>query len=153
MGVSRPASAAPVLAPSIRYCPALGPAPQERYSLTNSGAESSSGLVERARVEGLVAGTTVTTVFYVAAKTIGREKAGEAVALLLSLLDVAPINRQTLRDALGLGFADYEDAVIHEAARHAGATAIITRDVSGFPGAALPVMTPEELLKALHAAP
>jgi hypothetical protein len=37
-----------LLAPSTRYCPARGPAPQLTFSLTKSGAPGSPGRVRRA---------------------------------------------------------------------------------------------------------
>ena len=54
-----------------------------------------------------------------------------------------------LTRALDLRFADYEDAVVHEAAIASGATAIVTRDAMGFSRATLPVYMPIELLAAL----
>jgi antirestriction protein ArdC len=54
---------------------------------------------------------------------------------------------------LDLDLVDYEDAVLHEAARHAGAEAIVTRDLKGFARARLKLYAPDELLRFLAAAP
>ena len=43
----------------------------------------------------------------------------------------------------------FEDAVLHEAARHANVDAIVTRDSRGFARAALPIHTPTDLLNVL----
>jgi hypothetical protein len=51
----------------------------------------------------------------------------------LSLFDVAPVTRAVLTDALDLAFADYEDAVLHESARHAGAEAIVMSCCASWP--------------------
>ena len=72
---------------------------------------------------------------------------------LLGLFEVAPVTRAVLTDALDLDFPDFEDAVLHEAARHAGAGAIVTRDPKGFVKARLKLYAPEELLRFLDAAP
>jgi hypothetical protein len=56
-----------------------------------------------------------------------------------------------LTDALALGFPDYEDAVLHESARHAGASASVTRDRPGFVKGQLTVYDPGELLRMLQA--
>jgi hypothetical protein len=48
-----------------------------------------------------------------------------------------------------VGFVDYEDAVLHEAARQVLAQGIVTRNPRHFKPAALPVYTPEELSRAL----
>jgi hypothetical protein len=63
------------------------------------------------------------------------------------------VTRAVLTDALELDFPDYEDAVLHEAARHAGAEAIVTRDPKGFPKPRLKVYAPEELLRFIQATP
>ena len=47
--------------------------------------------------------------------------------------------------------SDYEDAVLHEAARRVDA-AIVTRDRSDFANATVPVYDPHELLAAVAAA-
>ena len=68
---------------------------------------------------------------------------------LLRLFDVAAVNRQVLVETADLGFADYEDAVLHSAARTAGANGIVTRNTADFSAASLSVYTPTELLTIL----
>jgi len=61
------------------------------------------------------------------------------------------VDAQVLDRALDLGFTDYEDAVLHEAARAHGAGIICTRNTADFTKASLPVFTPVELLSAIRA--
>jgi len=105
------------------------------------------------RIDGLLGATTVTTIHYLATKAVGPAQAAKHVATLLSLFDVASVGRATLTGALGLNFPDYEDAVLHEAARHAAATGIVTRDAKGFAPSTLTVYTPDELLRVVRALP
>ena len=70
---------------------------------------------------------------------------------LLGLFDVAPVDRDVLDAALDIDFSDYEDAVVHQAARAADATAIVTRDRSDFANSAIPALDPQELLAAIAA--
>ena len=56
-----------------------------------------------------------------------------------------------LDTALDLAFSDYEDAVLHEAARAIGATAIVTRDADGSAHSAIPALDPHELLAVIAA--
>jgi hypothetical protein len=56
-----------------------------------------------------------------------------------------------LDGALGLDFEAFEDALLHEAARAAGAAAIVTRNAKDFGNAVMPVLDPEELLAAVVA--
>ena len=63
---------------------------------------------------------------------------------------MAPVNRPVLEAALEPGFADFEDAVLHEAARHAGAAAVVTRDSGDFKATALRILATEECAKILE---
>ncbi|MFT3720604.1 PIN domain-containing protein [Pseudorhodoferax sp.] len=105
-------------------------------------------LVERGEVQGSLCATTVTTLFYLCERARDAQQARAHVGALMRLFDIAPVNRAVLGDALGAGFGDHEDAVLHEAARHAGCQAIVTRNVRGFRAASLPVYAPGELLRA-----
>lgn len=109
--------------------------------------------VARKDLEGLLGATTVMTIHYLATKAGGAVSARRHVATLLDLFEVAAVTRVVLADALQLDFRDYEDAVLHEAARHAGAAAIATRDPRGFAGAGLRIYAPEELLRLVRASP
>ena len=109
-------------------------------------------LVDNGRIKGSICATTVTTVFYIAAKDFGRRRARDQVHGLLGLFEVAPVDRDVLDGALDLDFSDYEDAVLHEAARAVGATAIVTRDRRDFANSAIPALDPQELLAAVAAA-
>jgi predicted nucleic acid-binding protein len=105
--------------------------------------------VEDGTVIGYLCGTTITTVFYLASKTIGTTTAREEIRKLLSLFEVAPINRHVLEAALAADFTDFEDAVIHEAACHIGADAIVTRNQKDFKKSIIPVYSSEELTNIL----
>jgi predicted nucleic acid-binding protein len=105
--------------------------------------------VERGQLTALVCATTVTTVFYLAVKAAGRERARALVGELIQLLDVAPVNRATIEAALESGGADFEDDVIVESARACGAEVIVTRDTAGFRHVSCRAMAPEELLAAM----
>ena len=106
--------------------------------------------VERGAMPGYLCATTVTTVHYLAHKTLGAEQARSKIRNLLRLFEVAPVNRAVLEGALASRLQDFEDAVLHEAALHVGAQGIVTRDPAGFKGARLPVYAPEELWKMLQ---
>lgn len=106
--------------------------------------------VEKGEIVGVLGATTVTTIHYLVTKALGHTKSKDAVDGLLQLFDIAPVNRLVLESALDLNFSDFEDAVIHEAAAHAGVQMITSRDHSGFKKAKLPVYSPKELLNILE---
>ena len=105
-------------------------------------------LGERGEMRGVLCATTVTTLFYLASRALDARRARGHIDALLRLFDVAPVTRLVLTDALAIGFADYEDAVLHEAARHADVQVIVTRNVRDFSGAIVPVLPPDEFLLA-----
>lgn len=106
-------------------------------------------LVEQKKLTGFLGATTVTTIHYLAHNALGATASRKHIRTLLSVFDVAPITWETLSDALNLNFADFEDAVLHEAARHSGAVGIVTRDPKGFSKASLRIYSPSELVRTL----
>lgn len=114
-------------------------------------AASLFAAVERAEIDGLLGATTVTTIHYLCEKALGARAAHDHIRCLLDLFGVAPVTEPVLASALDVGFADYEDAVLHEAARAAGTSGIVTRNVKDFKRASLPVYTPEQALAFLSA--
>jgi predicted nucleic acid-binding protein len=108
--------------------------------------------VESGALVGHLGATTVTTTHYIARRNVGADAADEMMRDLLRLFEVATVNRAVLECALALGFDDFEDAVLHEAGRLAGAQAVVTCDPSGFSAASLRVYGPETLVAALDTA-
>jgi predicted nucleic acid-binding protein len=108
-------------------------------------------LLDNHKLEGSICATTVTTVFSIASRSFGAKRAHALVRDLLALFDVAGVDRDVLLRALDLGFTDFEDAVLHEAARADGMVAIVTRNGTDFTHASLPVFDPYELLAAIAA--
>lgn len=116
-------------------------------------AERLLSLVDSGGLDGVVCSTTVTTIHYLVGMAVGASEATDYIRELLAIFDVACVDREMLRAALDAGFSDYEDAVLHEAARATGASAIVTRNGKDFTRSTLPVFTPVELLAALQADP
>jgi len=101
--------------------------------------------VEDGTIIGYLCGTTITTVYYLASKAVGPVRAQKEVRKLLSLFEIAPVNRPVLESALTADFNDFEDAVIHEAACHVGADAIVTRNQKDYKKSKISVYTSAEL--------
>jgi len=112
-------------------------------------AQKLVALVDNDRIDGYICATAATSLYYVGAKALGQKAVHGHLRTLLGLFQVAAVDRDVLQRALDTnGFADYEDAVIHEAAHSAGCGAIVTRDATGFTKATIPVFQPLELLAA-----
>jgi predicted nucleic acid-binding protein len=109
-------------------------------------------LADSGAIDGVLSADAVTTVDYVASKIVGRLTSRRLLDELLHVFSIVPVDRAVLDRALRLDLPDYEDAVVHEAARVAGVAGIVTRDAAGFSRATLPILDPVELLSALAAA-
>ncbi len=105
--------------------------------------------VETGELSGFVSATTITTIHYLATKTIGAKKTKSAIRILLSILDVASVDRPVLERALEGKYKDFKDGVLVEAARQVEAKAIITRNISNFKKSIVPAYSPAEMLKML----
>jgi len=105
--------------------------------------------VERDEIEGFLGATTVTTLFYLMAKTLGKAAAEENLHLLLRLFKVATVNQSVIETALDSDYADFEDAVLYSAAALIGCNAIVTRNVKDFKASTVPVYASDELLAIL----
>ena len=116
-------------------------------------AEQLLSLVDAERIDGVICSTTATTIHYLASKAVGAAAAMDYLRKLLAIFDVACVDREVLQGALDLGFSDFEDAVLHEAACKIGVTAIVTRNGKDFVRSTLPVLDPAELLAAVNAEP
>jgi predicted nucleic acid-binding protein len=105
--------------------------------------------VERGAVTGYLCATSITTIHYLAGKGVGASDAERSIRDLLSLFEIATVNRAVLEGALEAGFRDFEDAVSHEAALRAGAEAIVTRNLGDYRKSSLPVYSPRDCLALL----
>lgn len=105
--------------------------------------------VEQKKVQGFLGATTVTTLFYLMAKKLGKTAAQQNLELLLKLFTVAAVDEAGIKYALTANFKDFEDAVLYSAAKMIGCDAIVTRNIKDFKNSSIPVYAPEELLAIL----
>lgn len=106
--------------------------------------------VEKGEIVGIACATAFTTVYYLLRKKLSHQKAKEYIDLLLSLLDVAAVNRTVIETAKNLvSFKDFEDAVVYASALHSNCNCIVTRNTKDFPESEVPVLLPEEAMKIL----
>jgi predicted nucleic acid-binding protein len=105
--------------------------------------------VEKKEIIGYLGATTITTIYYLAAKVAGKKKADLEINKLLSIFQIAPVNKSVLAEAIKTKFKDFEDAVLHEAAKQIEIQGIVTRNPKDFKSATLSIYSPEELYKML----
>lgn len=117
-------------------------------------SESASAVwsaVEEGRGAGLLSAHALTTIHYLNARAVGSREAGLTTDALLSVFDVAPVDRAVLGAALALGWDDFEDAVTAAAAHRARCDALVTRNPRDFKRSPVSVLAPSEAVAWLAA--
>ena len=102
--------------------------------------------VARGRAQGFVAGHAVTTVHYVVERAVNAAAAATAVADLLQLVVVVPLDGADFQRAMAMGLRDFEDAVQAAACLKVGAEYLVTRNARDFRGAPVETRTAGEVL-------
>ena len=69
------------------------------------------GCVDAGEIEGFIAATTITNIYYIVHKAAGRTVAQEAITQILRDPNICSVNLEVLEQALALNFEDFEDAV------------------------------------------
>ncbi len=106
--------------------------------------------VENAEVDGYLSASSVTTLHYLAAKSLGKHDADKTIEELLVLFHIANIDKTVLQNACRENGIDYEDSVIYCAAKQENIDIIITRDKKGFKNSKVTVVSPEEFLALME---
>ena len=117
----------------------------ERQPFVNAAVDIFS-LAEQSRVVAYLCATTITTIDYLLCQSLPASKAREALRRLISIFEIATVNRPVIERALGSRLSDFEDAVLAEAGVMAGADCIVTRNPRDFAGSPLKVFEPSEFL-------
>ena len=102
-------------------------------------------------IQGWLAAHSVTTLFYLIAKHKSPEHARVTLTSLLQFLKIAPVDQDTIEQALSLPYRDSEDAVQMMAAVRIRADYLLTRDIRDYQPAPMAVVQPVELLAILSA--
>jgi predicted nucleic acid-binding protein len=101
--------------------------------------------IDAGEIEGFIAATTITNIYYIVRKAAGIVAAQDAITQILTDLYICPVDRSVIEQAIALNFRDFEDAVQYACAIAHGLNVIVTRDVSGFVSGEIPVVSPGEL--------
>jgi predicted nucleic acid-binding protein len=121
---------------------------QKREPFHDASAQVLAG-IETGLITGYLAAHSITTLFYLIQKDQSTSAARAAITELLQFLKIAPINQNTIDQALNLDYLDFEDAVQMICALQCKADYLITRDLSDYHPPLVPVQKPVEFLAAL----
>lgn len=106
-------------------------------------------LIESDIVKGYISAHSVTILYYLFQKGRSSADAKAAITNLLQFLIVAPINQETIEQALNLEIKDFEDAVQMIAAIQCKVDCLVTRNTKDYQTILLPVMEPVEFLNSI----
>ena len=103
-------------------------------------------LIEAGKIQGYIAATTITNIFYIVHKLKGREVALDAIARLLQGLNLCAVESRVIQQALYLNLHDFEDGVQLACAVIEGLDAVVTRDVNDFQNVNFTVLSTAHLV-------
>jgi predicted nucleic acid-binding protein len=106
--------------------------------------------VEQAEMIGYLCATTLTTTHDLLTKALGRKDANTHIMTLMSMFEIAAVNRLVIEQAIEIDFTDFEDAVLYQAANHAGVNYLVTRNAGDFKKSTIPVYAPKEFISVLN---
>ena len=101
-----------------------------------------------------ISSSQVTDLFFLLTHGASKMGAAEAKGVLRRLRECVRIGSLTEEDvdaAIGLPWDDFENACVHEVARHLKCDCIVTRNGKDFAGASVPVLSPKEFLADFEA--
>ena len=109
-------------------------------------------LCEKKVIAGFVTPVIISNVYYLLSQKAKQEKVIEKLKVLLSIIDVLIIDKNSILVALNSDFKDFEDALQNYAAELNGEiNLIVTRNTKDYKRSELGVMNPEDLLKYINA--
>jgi len=114
---------------------------------TNAAALFS--MVEEKQISGFLCATTITTIHYLAHKTIGLQKAKKVTKQLLELFGITPVNDIIIINAYNSDWKDFEDAILHQSAITCGMDSIVTRNTKDYKKSEISVHLPIDMLSIL----
>lgn len=100
-------------------------------------------------IQGWIAAHSVTTLFYLIARDKSPDQSRVTLTSLLQFLKIAPVDQNTIEQALNLPYRDFEDSVQMIAALQVHADYLLTRNVRDYQPSPLEVVQPVELLAVL----
>ena len=107
-------------------------------------------LVEESRIHAFLCATTITTIDYLLTQSLPASKARDTLSKLISLFEIATVNRPVIERALRSKIRDFEDAVLDEAGQMAVVDSVVTRNMKDFAGSTLNVFDPNEFLAQIN---
>ncbi|MCW5960820.1 MAG: PIN domain-containing protein [Pyrinomonadaceae bacterium] len=105
--------------------------------------------VQNKEIDAYISTVTSVNAFHIIRKARGNDIALEAVEGLVKLVEVCRTDRSVLKNALRLGFSDFEAAVRCASAITENLDAIVTRNTSDYANSTVTTYSPGEFLQTI----
>ena len=100
-------------------------------------------------ITGYVTAASVTDIFYIASKDIGKKDTKEALKRLLKVFYPATVTDKDIYKALDMDWDDFEDSVQYSVGESFSADYIVTRNTQDFSSGTIPAVTPEQFIQII----
>jgi predicted nucleic acid-binding protein len=100
-------------------------------------------------LESCINASSLTDIYYISRRLVGREKARQVVRACLDVLTILPVDASLLEAAFGVAASDFEDGLQIAAAKRSSLDAIVTRNVADYAASEVPVFLPLDFARQL----
>jgi predicted nucleic acid-binding protein len=108
-------------------------------------------LCEKKEITGFVTPVIISNANYLLSQKGKQEKVIEKLKILLTIIEILVIDKNSIIIALNSDFKDFEDALQNYSAElNEKIDIIITRNTKDYKKSKLPIMNPEDFLKSIH---
>lgn len=106
---------------------------------------------QQKKIKLFVSAISFNNLYYIISKIEGHKKAISLLDELVELVEILPLDRVIIQNALNSSFADFEDAIqYYSAFQIEDVDGIITRNVKDFKKSDLAILTPELAIKLIE---
>jgi Na+-transporting NADH:ubiquinone oxidoreductase subunit NqrC len=110
------------------------------------------GLCEINKISGFVTPVIFSNIYYLLRQTARHDKVIDNLKQLLTIIDILPMDREVVSNALNSGFKDFENGLQNFAAMKNGEIdVILTRNLKDYSKSEIGVLTPESYIKSIIA--
>jgi predicted nucleic acid-binding protein len=104
-------------------------------------------LAENNVVSGFISASSITDIFYVAEKALGKKQTKEELKKMLQIFHPATVTDDNIYEALNLNWEDFEDSVQFVVGKSFSADYIVTRNTKDYFSSTISAIEPEQFLK------
>ena len=114
-----------------------------------AGSNTIFNLAEIGQITGYISATSITDIYYIVRKNLGKQSACEAIKKMLQVFQPATVTGNDIFKALELDWSDFEDSVQFVVGESLSVDYIITRNTKDFSLSSIEVVTPEQFIQAI----